>query len=287
MTKAELVAAISNRKTGIEREVVLNTMEAFMDQVKNSLESRRRRALARLRQLLGEAPCTEDRAHPEEQHHHHHSGARRAFLQACRRVCGQGEKPPQENYLMGLTRKHWMMVVATVLVVTLLAMAPRTPSDAAAANAAEATSARVSEVPNSGSTPTADGPREGMTSKNPKVSAILSELAAGSPPMQTILKLKGLADEEPDNVEAQYHLGLFSWQTGQYDKAMDRFRRTIALDPKGYPDAYAYLGQAYASLDSADKAIATLETYKTLVTDTALINGADRYIIEIKNKHKH
>jgi cytochrome c-type biogenesis protein CcmH/NrfG len=46
--------------------------------------------------------------------------------------------------------------------------------------------------------------------------------------MQTILKLKGLADEEPENVEAQYHLGLFSWQTGQYDKAMDRFRRTIA-----------------------------------------------------------
>ncbi len=188
---------------------------------------------------------------------------------------------------MGLTRKHWMMVVATVLVVTLLAMAPRTPSNAAAANAAEATSARVSEVPNSGSTPTADGPREGMTSKNPKVSAIVSELAAGSPPMQTILKLKGLADEEPDNVEAQYHLGLFSWQTGQYDKAMDRFRRTIALDANGYPDAYAYLGQAYASLDSADKAIATLETYKTLVTDTALINGAERYIIEIKNKHKH
>jgi hypothetical protein len=30
-----------------------------------------------------------------------------------------------------------------------------------------------------------------------------------------------------------------------------------------------------------------LETYKTLVTDTALINGADRYITEIKNKHKH
>ena len=37
MTKAELVASISG-KTGIEREVVLNTIEAFMDQVKNTLE---------------------------------------------------------------------------------------------------------------------------------------------------------------------------------------------------------------------------------------------------------
>ena len=188
---------------------------------------------------------------------------------------------------MGLTRKHWIMVTVAALVVALMAMAPRTPSDAAAANAAEATSARVSEDPNSGSTPNADGPREGMTSKNPKVSAILSELAAGGPPMQTILKLKDLADQEPDNVEAQYHLGVFSWQTGQYDKAMERFRKTIALDPKGYPDAYAYLGQAYGSLDSTDKAIATLETYKTLVTDTALINGADRFILDLKNKHKH
>ncbi|MEO5584162.1 MAG: tetratricopeptide repeat protein [Flavobacteriales bacterium] len=179
------------------------------------------------------------------------------------------------------------MIVAAALVVVLLALAPRTPSEAAAKNAAEATSARVSEDPNSGSTPTAGGPREGMTSSNPKVSAILAELASGKPPMQTIVKLKELADEEPDNVEAQYHLGLFSWQTGQYDKAMERFKNTIKLDAKGYPDAYAYLGQAYASLDSTDKAIATLETYKTLVTDTSLINGADRFIADIKNKHQH
>jgi tetratricopeptide (TPR) repeat protein len=170
-----------------------------------------------------------------------------------------------------------------VLVVVLLALAPRTPSGQAEKNA---TSARVSEDPNSGSTPKAEGAGAAMVSSDPKVSSILNELAAGGPPMQVILKLKDLADKEPNNVEAQYHLGLFSWQTGQYDKAMDRFRRTIALDPKGYPDAYAYLGQAYISLDSNDKAITALETYKTLVTDTALINGADRIIEQIKNKPK-
>ncbi len=185
---------------------------------------------------------------------------------------------------MGLKRQHWMMIAAAVLVVALLALAPRTPSGQAEK---DLSSARVSEDPNSGSTPKADGPREGMTSTNPKVSAILKELAAGGPPMQVIVKLRDLAEQEPDNVEAQYHLGLFSWQTNQYDKAMDRFRRTIALDPKNYPDAYAYLGQAYGSLDSIDKAIAALETYKTLVTDTALIHGADRFMDEIKNKHKH
>lgn len=188
---------------------------------------------------------------------------------------------------MGLKRDHWLMIIGALAVVVLLYMAPRTPPGQAEKNAADAlVSARVSEDPNSGSTPHADGPREGMVSKDPKVSAILSELAAGKPPMQTILELKGLADAEPENVEAQYHLGLFSWQTGQYDKAMDRFHKVIALDPTGYPDAYAYLGQAYSTLDSADQAIAALETYKTLVTDTALINGADRYITDIKTKQK-
>ncbi|MCB0771882.1 MAG: integration host factor subunit beta [Flavobacteriales bacterium] len=38
MTKAELVGNISKR-TGIERSVVLGTLEAFMDEVKNSLEA--------------------------------------------------------------------------------------------------------------------------------------------------------------------------------------------------------------------------------------------------------
>ena len=38
MTKAELVANISKR-TGIERGIVLHTIEAFMEEVKNNLEA--------------------------------------------------------------------------------------------------------------------------------------------------------------------------------------------------------------------------------------------------------
>lgn len=38
MTKAELVASISKR-TGIERGIVLHTIEAFMEEVKNNLEA--------------------------------------------------------------------------------------------------------------------------------------------------------------------------------------------------------------------------------------------------------
>ncbi len=177
-----------------------------------------------------------------------------------------------------MKRQHWTMAIAAVAVLALLLLAPRTPAGQAEANAQEAAPAHEHQE---------QPAREGPISSDPKVSAILTELAKGGAPMQVIVKLRDLADKEPDNVEAQFHMGLFSWQTNQYDKAMDRFRKVIALDPKGYPDAYAYMGQAYASLDSTEKAIAALETYKTLVSDTALINGADRFLEEIKNKHKH
>ena len=184
---------------------------------------------------------------------------------------------------MGLARKQWIMIAGAVVVVVLLALAPRTPSGKAEENRKEVASARVSEDPNSGSTPHAEAAAP-MTSKNPQVAEILAELNNGGAPMQTILKLRDLAEKDPNNVEAQFNLGIFSWQTGQYDKAMVRFKRTIELDAKGYPDAYAYLAQAYATLDSSDKAMAAIETYKTLVTDTALLNGADRFIADIKTK---
>jgi predicted Zn-dependent protease len=186
---------------------------------------------------------------------------------------------------MMLQGKHWTMIAGAVALVGLLALAPRTPEKPAEGEAAQG-SARVSEDPNSGSTPHAQGATEGpmAQSSDEKVNAILAELNNGAPPMQTIMKLRELADKEPNNVEAQYHLGLFSWQTGQQDKAIGRFKRVTELSPTGYPDAYAYLAQAYAALDSTEKAITAITVYKTLVTDTAQLNGADRFLSELRTK---
>jgi tetratricopeptide (TPR) repeat protein len=181
---------------------------------------------------------------------------------------------------MALQGKHWAMIGMAVAVALGLSLAPRTPES----KEDDGASARVSEDPNSGSTPQTMDAGAVPASKDPAVNAILVELNSGAPPMETILKLRKLADEQPNNTEAQYHLGVFSWQTGQYDKSMARFQKVIALDPQGYPDAYAYLGQAYATLDSTSKAIEATETYKTLVTDTALLNGADRFLMELKTK---
>ncbi len=189
---------------------------------------------------------------------------------------------------MAFQRKHWMMVGGAAICLLLLSLAPRAPKEAPAE---EKASGRVSEDPNSGSTPhTADAHEEGGApmSKDPQVNALLADLneamAKGQPPMPAILKLRDFTEAHPENIEAQWHMAQLHWQRGQYDKAMDRFRKVIALDPKGYPDAYVYMGQAYGTLDSLDKAIAAIETYKTLVTDTALLNGADRFLADLRTK---
>ena len=116
------------------------------------------------------------------------------------------------------------------------------------------------------------------------MNVILAELNNGAFPMEIVLGLCELVDEQLGNVEVWCCLGLFSWQMCQYDKSMERFKKVIALDAKGYPDAYAFLAQAYGTLDSTDKAIAAIETYKTLVTDTALLNGADRFLTDLRTK---
>lgn len=192
---------------------------------------------------------------------------------------------------MALQRKQWLMIGGAVVAVLLLALAPRAPKEKSEGAMA---SGRVSEDPNGGSTPHAedaahDHASDAPVSKDPQVNAIIAKMnaamASGEPPMAAILELKKLADEHPDNVEAQYHMGVFGWQSGQYDKSIERFKKVLTLDAKGYPDAYAFLGRAYATFDSTDKAIAAIEAYKTLVTDTALLNGADRFLADLRTKN--
>lgn len=171
---------------------------------------------------------------------------------------------------MTFGRQHWFMLGGAVLVTALLVAAPRAPKDAAAENASKAALS------------TMDPGQAQPLSSDPKVAAILAELNSGGPPMQTVLKLRDLAEKEPANVEAQWHLGLFSWQTGQYDKAMDRFKKVIDLDADGHPEAYAYLGRAYSTLDSTTQAITAYEKYKTLVNDPELIHTVDSLLQQLK-----
>lgn len=66
---------------------------------------------------------------------------------------------------------------------------------------------------------------------NPRLAEALAKIENGATPMEGILMLRTLAEEEPDNLEAQLYLAKFSVQSGQFDKAIERFKRVTEIDP--------------------------------------------------------
>jgi tetratricopeptide (TPR) repeat protein len=63
-------------------------------------------------------------------------------------------------------------------------------------------------------------------------------------PMQGIKMITEVADKNPENVYAQVTLGDASMTSGQYDKAIDRFRKVVAVEPRNIK-ANLRLAEAY------------------------------------------
>jgi tetratricopeptide (TPR) repeat protein len=103
----------------------------------------------------------------------------------------------------------------------------------------------------------------------------------GGQPMQGILKLKEIADQNPDNEDAQLYLGLFSIQSGQYDKAVNRFDNVIKLNPEnGY--AYQLLGQSYELMSDTLKAIQNYELFIDKTDDEDAKEDIEKHLRNLK-----
>lgn len=163
---------------------------------------------------------------------------------------------------MGLKRPQLLALVGALVVVVLLVVMPRTPSGKQAAEVKAMSPAEV------------------------KMAEAVA-LVQGQDPMRGIMMLREVVEEDPNNAEAHWHLGLFSIQSGQYEKALDRFRKVRDLDEAGFPDVWFYLGRTYATLDSTDQAIACLKKYRTLTQDTVILNGVDRFLHELEGNEQH
>lgn len=87
-----------------------------------------------------------------------------------------------------------------------------------------------------------------------EIDEALRQLQSGEvAPMQAVLKIRGIAEEHPNNLKAQYTLGMLSIQSGQYDKAVGRFEKVLQIDST-QADAYSFLAQAYTQLGDTAKA---------------------------------
>ena len=119
-----------------------------------------------------------------------------------------------------------------------------------------------------------------------QINLALAKVNSASP-MEGILELRTIAEENPENAEVQWQLANFSVQTEQFDKAALRFEKVIELDAESYPDAWFFLGRTYATLGEFNKALNCFETYRGNSSDTAIVAGMDKMIIEIKNELKN
>jgi len=164
--------------------------------------------------------------------------------------------------MMGFGKPQLLALAGAAVVVVLLVLAPRTPSGKQS-ETADVTPAKARMI-------------EAVT------------LVNGSDPMRGIQMLRQIVQEEPGNAEAHWHLGLFSVQSGQMDKALERFKKVRDLDAEGFPDVWFYLGRTYATLDSTDQAISCLRKYRTMVEDTAITRKVDGFLEELEGHvHEH
>lgn len=101
----------------------------------------------------------------------------------------------------------------------------------------------------------------------------------GKNPMQGIQLLLGVVKTDPKNLNANMNLGLFSMKSGQFEKAVNRFKTVIEV--KKTPEAYFYLATTYENLGAKQDAIIAYTKSKELAADPGLTKFVDQKIKEL------
>jgi tetratricopeptide (TPR) repeat protein len=105
---------------------------------------------------------------------------------------------------------------------------------------------------------------------------------SGTPnPMQGITLLLDVVKQDPKNLKANLNLGLFSMKSGQFDKAVERFKTVIEITPSA--EAWFYLASSYESMDRNADAIAAYLKTKEIAADPNMSQFVDRKINELSN----
>jgi len=103
---------------------------------------------------------------------------------------------------------------------------------------------------------------------DPVASAV--EKVQGANPMEGILELKALSESDPPNVDAVIELGRFSIQSGQLDKAKERFVQAIDLAPDR-AEPIVQLGML--ELDGGNPAEALIHFERAVLVDSTAHNA--------------
>ena len=105
-------------------------------------------------------------------------------------------------------------------------------------------------------------------------------------PMSGIQDLLAIVKQDSTQLDAQYYLGLFSIQTGQFEKAVNRFEKVITfVGLKKYPDARYQLSVCLEALGKTEASLEQLEVYMTEIdpNETEKKEAVQKEIIRLRN----
>jgi tetratricopeptide (TPR) repeat protein len=105
---------------------------------------------------------------------------------------------------------------------------------------------------------------------------------AGGNPMEGIMMIREVADRDPHNVYAQMMLGIGGAMTGQFDKAIERFRKIIEHQP-GNLEANLNLAEVYEQKGDKASAIEWYQKSKALIQNPEINQEIDARIQQLKN----
>ena len=99
-------------------------------------------------------------------------------------------------------------------------------------------------------------------------------LVSSNTPMQGIMMLREVLEEDPANQDALFNLGLLALQTGQWERAAGRFEELIQVNDQ-HVQGHFYLALCYKQLDRVEEARRLFERVKELDADEEVIATVD------------
>ena len=100
-------------------------------------------------------------------------------------------------------------------------------------------------------------------------------------PMKGIALLKEVLEEDENNTEALYYLGVFSIQSGQFDKGIGRFLAILKLEPDNQ-EARLLLSRCLIGNSQPEEARIELDKIMQSGASKEIKEGANELIEEIK-----
>lgn len=132
--------------------------------------------------------------------------------------------------------------------------------------------------------PTGPG-KKGLGKTDPtdtRIEEALRKVQSGENPMEGVMMLREILEEDPENLDATYALGMLSMQSKQYEKAVDRFKRVLELD-KQRVEVWNLMAQAYEAMGEEIKAITAYRQFVAQTDDVKAKSEVEQRLKQLEN----